>query len=64
METIPGDRFLLCSDGLHGYVEEPDEILPILSLPVEQVCQRLIDIANPRGGKDNITAIVVEVHEV
>ncbi|TAK24324.1 MAG: serine/threonine-protein phosphatase [Myxococcaceae bacterium] len=64
VETIPGDRFLLCSDGLHGYVEEPDEILPILSLPVEQVTQRLIDIANTRGGKDNITAIVVEVHEV
>lgn len=64
VETIPGDRFLLCSDGLHGYVEEPDEILPILSLPVDQVCQKLIDIANARGGKDNITAIVVEVHEV
>jgi serine/threonine protein phosphatase PrpC len=64
VETIPGDRFLLCSDGLHGYVEEPDEILPLLSLPVEQVTQRLIDIANTRGGKDNITAIVVEVHEV
>jgi protein phosphatase len=64
VETVPGDRFLLCSDGLHGYVEEPDEILPILSLPVDQVCQRLIDIANTRGGKDNITAIVVEVHEV
>ena len=64
VETVPGDRFLLCSDGLHGYVDEPDEILPILSLPVEQVTQRLIDIANTRGGKDNITAIVVEVHEV
>jgi serine/threonine protein phosphatase PrpC len=64
VETIPGDRFLLCSDGLHGYVEEPDEILPLLSLPVEKVTQRLIDIANTRGGKDNITAIVVEVHEV
>ena len=64
VETIPGDRFLLCSDGLHGYVEEPDEMLPLLSLPVEQVTQRLIDIANTRGGKDNITAIVVEVHEV
>ena len=64
VETIPGDRFLLCSDGLHGYVEEPDEILPLLSLPIEQVTQRLIDIANTRGGKDNITAIVVEVHAV
>lgn len=64
VETIPGDRFLLCSDGLHGYLEEPDEMLPLLSLPIEQVTQRLIDIANARGGKDNITAIVVEVHEV
>ena len=64
VETIPGDRFLLCSDGLHGYVEEPDEMLPLLSLPVALVTQRLIDSANTRGGKDNSTAIVVEVHEV
>lgn len=64
VETVPGDRFLLCSDGLHGYIDEPDEILPLLSLPATQITQRLIDMANARGGKDNITAIVVEVHEV
>ncbi|MEM9067445.1 MAG: Stp1/IreP family PP2C-type Ser/Thr phosphatase [Myxococcota bacterium] len=60
-DVLPGDRFLLCSDGLHGYLEESE--LPKLfeTLPEEQLTQHLIDLANERGGKDNITAIVVRV---
>lgn len=64
VETLPGDRFMLCSDGLHGYVDDPEEILPMLQLPADQCTLQLIDLANGRGGKDNITTIVVEVHEV
>jgi protein phosphatase len=56
----PGDRFLLCSDGLHGYLEE-EEIAPILELGAEAAVARLIELANQRGGRDNITAVVVEL---
>ncbi|MCC7386698.1 MAG: Stp1/IreP family PP2C-type Ser/Thr phosphatase [Deltaproteobacteria bacterium] len=56
-----GDRYLLCSDGLHGYLETP-EIAPIMLAPtLEEVCQRLIRLANGRGGKDNITCVVIEL---
>ena len=56
-----GDTFLLCSDGLTGLVED-DEIGPILaSLPPTEAAQALTDLANLRGGHDNITVIVVRV---
>lgn len=60
VRVSPGDRFLLCSDGLHAYVEA-DEIAEIVALGAEQAVARLIDVANDRGGKDNITAVVVEL---
>ena len=56
----PGDRFLLCSDGLHGYLHEKD-IPPIVALSGAAAVKRFIDLANDRGGKDNITAILVEI---
>lgn len=55
-----GDRFLLCSDGLHGYLRDSD-IAPIVALGGEEATKRFIDLANERGGKDNITAILVEL---
>ena len=61
VELVPGDRLLLCSDGLTGMVPE-DEILRVVteSENVEAACQQLIDEANERGGLDNITAILVK----
>jgi len=56
----PGDRFLLCSDGLHGYLRESD-IAPIVALAGEEAVKKFIALANERGGKDNITAILVEI---
>jgi protein phosphatase len=55
-----GLRFLLCSDGLHGYLADQD-IAPIIALGGGRAVQRFIDLANERGGKDNITAILVEI---
>jgi serine/threonine protein phosphatase PrpC len=60
LETHEGDAFLLCSDGLHGYLH-PDEIPPIFDLGPALAAQRLVQLANDRGGRDNITAIVVEL---
>lgn len=56
-----GDTFLLCSDGLTGPVHD-EELGAILNcVPPEAAVQTLIDLANLRGGPDNITAIVVRV---
>ncbi len=57
-----GDRFLLCSDGLTGMVSD-EEITSALSSTrsLELIVRSLIDLANERGGVDNITAIMVEV---
>lgn len=56
-----GDTFLLCSDGLHGYLPDVAEIPPITDLGPTVAARRFIDLANQRGGKDNITALVVEI---
>jgi len=56
-----GDRFLLCSDGLTGPLK-PELIGMVLgSLPLDDVGQTLIDLANLLGGPDNITVVLAEV---
>lgn len=54
------DRFLLCSDGLHGYVDNYTigEILRMSTDP-ETCCHQLIDTALEKGSNDNITVVVV-----
>lgn len=62
-DMIPGDAFLLCSDGLYEYLDDTD-ISRMLSLTeVKDIPGRLIDMANTRGGKDNITALIIQVPE-
>ncbi len=56
----PGDRFLICSDGLHGYLKHT-EIPKVMELDLERASRRFVAMANERGGKDNITAVVVDV---
>jgi protein phosphatase len=60
VEVRQGDRFLLCSDGLHGYLEEA-EIPDVVSLGGKQAAEAFIALANERGGSDNITCVLVEV---
>lgn len=58
---VVGDTFLLCSDGLTGLVPD-EEIGPILAtLPPQEAAQVLADLANLRGGHDNITVVVARV---
>ena len=61
--VLPGDVFVLCSDGLSGQVNDPDIGLIARHLPAQEACQYLIDMANLRGGPDNITLIVVRVED-
>jgi PPM family protein phosphatase len=62
VDVRPGDRVLLCSDGLTGMVDE-DRILSILTaIPDPRAaCAALIEAANQAGGQDNITAVVLDV---
>ena len=58
---VAGDVFILCSDGLSDLVT-PTEILDIAgSRPAAQAAGQLVDLANARGGHDNITAMVVRM---
>jgi len=60
----PGDRLMICCDGLHGVVSA-DEMLRIM-LDAESAkdgCQRLVERANELGGPDNITVVLVHYQE-
>jgi len=56
----PGDQFLLCSDGLSNLVEEHELREMLDAGPLEDVPAKLVDLANARGGDDNITVIVLQ----
>jgi hypothetical protein len=60
---VVGDAFVLCSDGLSDLVE-PNEILQIVgSAPAAQAAGQLIDLANARGGHDNISVVILRARE-
>ena len=62
MAVQPGDRILLCSDGLSAVIApEPLAALLAKKQTLEQTCQTLIDAANAAGGPDNITVVMLEV---
>jgi serine/threonine protein phosphatase PrpC len=63
IELTAGDVIVLASDGLHGYLESPEELREPLSLEGDAIVESLIALANDRGGKDNITTIVVKLGE-
>jgi protein phosphatase len=59
-----GDRFLLCSDGLHGYFQNDQEVVELCGDgDLDECAEASVALANQRGGKDNITALVIEVLE-
>jgi PPM family protein phosphatase len=59
----PGERYLLCSDGLFTVLTDPQiaTVLRDRAASLQQICQRLVDAANAAGGPDNITALVLQV---
>jgi len=60
----PGDILIICSDGLHGSVEEED-IITVLSSgrSLDSMCDVLIQLALDNGGTDNITLILIRFEE-
>ena len=59
LELEPGDALVLCSDGLSNLVEDKEILALVDRRAAPTRPQRLIDLANERGGDDNITVIVV-----
>lgn len=57
---LPGDRYLLCSDGLHSMVEDPRiEAIFAEESDLTRACARLVEAANEAGGEDNIAVALV-----
>lgn len=56
-----GDNFLLCSDGLSNMIEDSEMLRIVSRNKPRAACQKLIDLANKKGGDDNVTAIVASV---
>ena len=64
VDTLPGDRWLLCSDGLSGYVSERDIAETLLTVDdVELAAHKLITQSLSEGAPDNVTVVIVRVAE-
>lgn len=61
-DVQPGDKFVLCSDGLYAYIKT-EELAALAESGGEKAVQAMIDEANRRGGRDNITVALVEAVE-
>jgi protein phosphatase len=59
--VLPGDTFVLCSDGVSNLVQDPEIGAIVRETSPKQAAQLLVHLANARGGLDNSTAIVVKV---
>ena len=60
LQLSPGDRLLMCSDGLSGLCSDREMGDVLSSHPIEEVTEQLIAAANRKGGYDNITVVVIE----
>jgi protein phosphatase len=60
---LAGDVFVLCSDGLSDLVGQADIVKIAATAPAAQAAGQLVDLANARGGHDNISVIVLRTRE-
>lgn len=66
VKVKPGEKYLLCSDGLCGFADDEDIfncLKPVIN-DNSKIVKNLISMANDRGGSDNVTIIVLEIKEV
>jgi PPM family protein phosphatase len=60
LPVMAGDTFLMCSDGLSGQVKDEEMGMILASMPPGEAARTLVDLANLRGGPDNITVIIAK----
>lgn len=64
LEVRPGDALLLCSDGLYNHVDD-SEIQSVASAGgAQDACRELVELANRRGGEDNVTVAILRIREI
>jgi serine/threonine protein phosphatase PrpC len=66
IKVKPGDLFILCSDGLCGFADD-DEIFAVADRArgnLQKMTEDLVQMANDRGGSDNVTVVAIEVEKV
>jgi protein phosphatase len=61
LEVEPNDKLVICCDGLSNLVDDQEILEAVEEATVETAPERLVSLANDRGGDDNITVIVVHV---
>ena len=62
LQTQPGDRLVLCSDGLGGEVPDEELLATIeANKNAQEACAALVDLANDHGGRDNTTLVIVNI---
>jgi len=64
IQPLPGDLILMCSDGLTDMLSD-EEIHQIVREggPLDEICSRLVDSANEKGGQDNITVVLAQIQK-
>jgi serine/threonine protein phosphatase PrpC len=61
LDVAAGDIYVLCSDGLHGYLQEGELEQVLTAAAPEESAEQLVALANERGGRDNITVLLAYV---
>lgn len=61
---LPGDTYLLCSDGLTNHVNDNEIGMVAGELPPGEACRLLVNLSNLRGGSDNVTVVAVRVGDL
>ena len=66
IKVKPGDIYILCSDGLSGFVDDEDifAVANKARSDVNRIVDDLVQLANDRGGADNVTVAAIEVKQV
>jgi serine/threonine protein phosphatase PrpC len=58
---LPGDRIVMCTDGLYCFLTDAEILEGVERLPLEEVCPYLISLAERRNADDNLTVQVIHV---
>ena len=58
-----GDIYIICSDGLSNALDPGEMLAAVLQYTPGEACRKCIDLANKRGGDDNITIIVIKTSD-
>lgn len=61
LKLQPADLILMCSDGLTVYLEDPEILGIVAANAPDKACEILVETANERGGRDNITVEIVQI---